>query len=237
QRNVWNQNSDDIVHDSTTFVVAHSHHAIMIKEWKHDIENRRDKARNYLISGENTVEIRDAEVQIEVIATEIRTSSFKAQTTAVPPVTITTAISFPTKMDIIKQFTLNSQQKYSFMIVTRHLDGSADNQLLMCVPGCGGTGKFQLIRAITKYFQLTKRGKMLRKLAPTSIAAAEIDGLTIHSFLGKSHKNSKKKQKRTFGPDDMKLENEWRHVKYLIIDEISIFGLNLLACFNRGVWV
>ncbi|CAF4961691.1 unnamed protein product, partial [Rotaria magnacalcarata] len=48
----------------------------------------------------------------------------------------------------------------------------------MCVPGCGGTGKSQLIRAITQYFQLTKRGKMLRKLAPTSIAAAEIDGLT-----------------------------------------------------------
>ncbi|CAF3674036.1 unnamed protein product, partial [Rotaria socialis] len=106
QRNVWNQNSDDIVHDSSTFVVAHSHHAAMIKEWKRDIENRRDKARNYLISGENTVEIRDDEVQIEVVAAEIPTSPFKAQTTAVPPVTITTAISFPTKMDIIKQFTL-----------------------------------------------------------------------------------------------------------------------------------
>jgi hypothetical protein len=108
-------------------VVAHSHHAAIIKEWKRDIENRRDKARNYLISGENTVEIRDDEVQIEAVAAEIPTSPFKAQTTAVPPVTITTAISFPTKMDIIKQFTLNSQQKYAFMIVTSHLDG--ENQI------------------------------------------------------------------------------------------------------------
>ncbi|CAF2182230.1 unnamed protein product, partial [Rotaria magnacalcarata] len=227
QRNVWNQNSDDIVHDSSTFVVAHSHHAAMMKEWKRDIENRKDKARNYLISGENTVEIRDDEVQIEVVAAEIPTSPFKAQTTAVLPVTITTAISFPTKMDIIKEFTLNSQQKYAFMIVTSHLDGEnqihtgiIDNQLLMCVPGCGGTGKSQLIRAITQYFQLTKRGKMLRKLAPTSIAAAEIDGLTIHSFLGEGCKNAKKKQTRTFRPGDTKLENEWRHVKYLIIDEM-----------------
>lgn len=73
-----------------------------------------------------------------------------------------------------------------------------NNQLLMCVPGCGGTGKSQLIRAITEYFQLTKRRKMLRKLAPTSIAAAEIDGLTIHSFLGESRNNSKKKPTRTF---------------------------------------
>ncbi|CAF1324569.1 unnamed protein product, partial [Rotaria magnacalcarata] len=63
-----------------------------------------------LLNGENTVEIRDDEVQIEAVAAEIPTSPFKAQTTAVPPVTITTAFPFPTKMDIIKQFTLNSQQ-------------------------------------------------------------------------------------------------------------------------------
>ncbi|CAM4767450.1 unnamed protein product [Rotaria magnacalcarata] len=151
-----------------------------------------------LLNGENTVEIRDDEVQIEVVAAEIPTSPFKAQTTAVPPVTVTTAISFPTKMDIIKQFTLNSQQNHNRL-------GSADNQLLMCVPCCGGTGKSKLIRAITKYFQLTKRDKMLRKLAPTSIAAAEIDGLTIHSFLGESRKNSKKKQTRTFRPGDTNL--------------------------------
>jgi len=104
----------------------------------------------------------------------------------------------------------------------------------MCVPGCGGTGKSQLIRAITKYFQVTNRSKMLRKLAPTSIAAAEIDGLTIHSFLGENRKFSKKNP-RTFRPGDAKLENEWRYVKYLIIDEMSVVGLSLLARLNRVV--
>ena len=104
----------------------------------------------------------------------------------------------------------------------------------MCVPGCGGTGKSQLIRAITSYFQLTNRCKVLRKLAPTSIAAAEIDGSTIHSFLGESRKSSKR-QTRTFRPSDAKLENEWRHVKYLIIDEMSMVGLSLLARLNRVV--
>jgi ATP-dependent exoDNAse (exonuclease V) alpha subunit len=105
----------------------------------------------------------------------------------------------------------------------------------MCVPGCGGTGKSQLIRAITNYFQMTKRGKMLGKLAPTSIAAGEIDGLTIHSFLGESRKTSRKKERKTFRPGDTKLENEWRHVKYLIIDEMSMVGLSLLARLNRIV--
>ena len=105
----------------------------------------------------------------------------------------------------------------------------------MCEPGCGGTGKFQLIRAITSYFQLTKRGQMLRKLAPTSMATAEIDELTIHSFLGASRKTSRKNATETFRPGDMKLENEWRNVKYLIIDEMSMVGLSLLARLNRIV--
>ena len=76
---------------------------------------------------------------------------------------------------------------------------------------------------------------MLCKLAPTSIAAAEIDGLTIHSFLGESRNNSKKKPTRTFRPDDAKLESECRHVKYLIIDQMSMVGLSLLARLNRIV--
>ena len=126
---------------------------------------------------------------------------------------------------------------FSFLLISisHNLLGANDNQLLMCVPGCGGTGKSQLIRAITEYFQLTNRRKMLRKLAPISIAAAEIDGLTIHSFLGESRNNSKKKPTRTFRPGDAKLENEWRHVKYLIIDEMSMVGLSLLALLNRIV--
>ena len=105
----------------------------------------------------------------------------------------------------------------------------------MCVPGCGGTGKSQLIRAITRYFEVTKRLKMLRKLAPTSVAAAEIDGSTIHSFLGENHKVPRKYRSKTFKPGDNKLENQWRHVKYLIIDEMSMVGLNLLARLNRIV--
>ncbi|CAF1373807.1 unnamed protein product [Rotaria sordida] len=163
----------------------------MFKEWKRDIEAQRDETRNYLILGEDTLEIRDDEIRIEIVGTEIPPSPIKTKVATVLPVTATNAILFPTKQDIVKQFTLNIQQKYAFMIVTSHLvgehyayTGTIDNQLLMCIPGCGGTEKSHLIRAITKYFQVTKRGKMLRKLAPTSIAPAEIDGLTIHSFLG-----------------------------------------------------
>ncbi|CAF1529241.1 unnamed protein product, partial [Rotaria sordida] len=121
-----------------------------------DIEARRDEIRNYLISSEDTLEVRDDETQIEVVGAEIPTSPIKTKVTRVPPVTATNSVLFPTRQDIVKQFTLNIQQKYAFIIVTSHLDGehyaytgTIDNQLLMCIPDCGGTGKSQLIRAIT----------------------------------------------------------------------------------------
>ncbi|CAF3879261.1 unnamed protein product [Rotaria sordida] len=127
--------------------------------------------------------------------------------------------------------------KAAFLIITNHLDGDSrcrtgDNngQLIMCIPGCGGTGKSQLIRALTKYFFITKRIQMMRKLAPTGIAAAEIDGMTIHSFLGEQRNSGKP---RTIKPGDSKLEKEWRPVEYLLIDEMSMVGLTLLAKLNR----
>ncbi|CAF4162114.1 unnamed protein product, partial [Rotaria sordida] len=72
--------------------------------------------------------------------------------------------------------------------------------------------------------------KMTRKLVPTGIAAAEIDGMTIHSFLGEQRNSGKP---RTIKPGDSKLEKEWRSVEYVLIDEMSMVGLTLLAKFNR----
>ena len=100
----------------------------------------------------------------------------------------------------------------------------------MCIPGCGGTGKSQLIRALSKYFLITNRIQKMRKLAPTGIAAAEIGGMTIHSFLGEQRNSGKS---RTIKPGDSKLEKEWHFVEYLLIDEMSMVGLTLLAKLNR----
>jgi hypothetical protein len=108
------------------------------------------------------------------------------------------------------------------------------DQLIMCVPGCGGTGKSQLIRAITAYFTQTRRAHKLRKLAPTSVAAAEIDGMTIHSFLGDG-RNRRAKSKVEKRPAEMALENTWRYVEYVILDEMSMIGLSLLARLNKLV--
>lgn len=104
----------------------------------------------------------------------------------------------------------------------------------MCVPGCGDTGKSQLIRCITAYFAQTNRAHKLRKLAPTSVAAMEIDGMTIHSFLPDG-RNRKTKEKVANRPGQTTLENLWRFTEYIIRDEMSMVGLSLLARLNKIV--
>ena len=101
----------------------------------------------------------------------------------------------------------------------------------MCIPGPGGTGKSRLINAITQYFVKTERKEKLRKLGPTAVSASLIGGNTIHSFL--TYLRSTKRQKKTMKPGFSNVENNWKNVEYLIIDEISMVGLKLLARLNE----
>lgn len=117
-----NKDNYHVVVDSNTFVTADTHHTAMIKEWKQDIENRKNQARKVLIMGDSTLVARDNEVEYQVEAVDISASLSKEQNTTVPPVTTTTAFLFPSKMDIVKDFTLNKQQEFAFMIITSHLD-------------------------------------------------------------------------------------------------------------------
>ncbi|CAF1494948.1 unnamed protein product [Adineta steineri] len=71
---------------------------------------------------------------------------------------------------------------------------------------------------------------MMRKLAPTGIAAAKIVGMTIHSFPGEQRNSGKP---RTIKPGDTKLEKQWGLVEYLLIDEMRMVGLTLLGKLNR----
>ena len=101
----------------------------------------------------------------------------------------------------------------------------------MCIPGPGGTGKSRLINAISQCFVKTQRKEKLRKLDPTAVSASLIGGNTIHSFL--TYLRSNKRQKKTMKPGFSNVENNWKNVEYLIIDEISMVGLKLLARLNE----
>ncbi|CAF1406501.1 unnamed protein product [Rotaria sordida] len=211
-------------------------------KWQEQLKTEKERVRKSLITGnyanaDDTLDLHAAKDAVVTVVNpnNYNKNNFENYGSILPVVSVAT--NFPTQKTIADEFTLNREQRAAFMIITSHLDGDSrcrtgdnNDQLIMCIPGCGGTGKSQLIRALSKYFLVTKRMQMMRKLAPTGIAAAEIGGMTIHSFLGEQRNSGKP---RTIKPGDLKLEKEWRLVEYLLIDEMSMVGLNLLAKLNR----
>lgn len=121
-KNGRNRNDNHSVDDTDTFAPAHADDNRMIKRWKHEIENRKDQLRNYLITGEDTVATRNDEKPLEVMTVDVSTISSNNDAIAVPSVTKTVLISPQIKSDIMKNFTLNDQQRFAFSIITDHLD-------------------------------------------------------------------------------------------------------------------
>ncbi|CAF3290336.1 unnamed protein product [Rotaria sp. Silwood2] len=238
-----NESIDSANQQLVPFVSATTNLVRLNTKWQEQLKAEKERVRRSLITGnydeeDNTINLQAAKDAIVTVLNpnSYNQNNFDSYGSILPVVSIAT--NFPNQTSIADEFTLNREQRAAFMIITSHLDGDSrcrtgDNngQLIMCIPGCGGTGKSQLIRALSKYFLVTKRMQVMRKLAPTGIAAAEIGDMTIHSFWEGGHRNSGKP--RTIKPGDLKLEKEWRFVEYLLIDEMSMVGLNLLAKRNR----
>ncbi|CAF3743213.1 unnamed protein product [Rotaria sp. Silwood1] len=200
-----------------SFVSATSKPVQLNTKWQEQLRNEKERARRSLITGnydkpDDTLDLFAAKDAVVTVVDSNNYNKYNSENygSILPVISIKT--NFPTQKTIADEFTLNREQRAAFMIITSHLDGDSrcrtgDNngQLIMCIPGFGGTGKSQLIRAISKYFLVTKRMQMMRKLAHTEIAAAEIGGMTIHSFLGEQRNSGKP---RTIKPDDSKLEKE-----------------------------
>ncbi len=114
-----------------------------------------------------------------------------------------------------KRLDENKEQHRAFDIVARHVCYGQD-QLLMYIGGMGGTGKTYVIHAILRVFELLGRRNEVLVAAPTGAAAILVGGHTIHAL--------------TFLPDGKKRKDlselvaVWKHVRYLICDEISMVG-------------
>ncbi|CAF3303782.1 unnamed protein product [Rotaria sp. Silwood2] len=252
--------NDRINQSLVPFISATPNLVRLNTKWQEQLKTEKEQIRRGLIIDnydKDDDDMLNVDVARSAVATVVTLNNINKKICenydSIPPV-IPVKANFCAQKGVADEFTLNREQRAAFMIITGHLDGdnrcrtgnlykrshhilkykifSGDNnsQLIMCIPGCGGTGKSQLIRALTKYFLVTKRIQMIRKLAPTGITAAEIDGMIIHSFLGEQ-RNSEKA--RTIKPGDLKLEKEYALVEYLLIDEMNMVGLTLLAQLNR----
>ena len=99
--------------------------------------------------------------------------------------------------------------------------------------GAGGCGKSRVIEAISDYMYLQGRLHTVRMLAPSSAAAVGINGLTIQSMLHERRNKSSSGNSQVTQTHMSVVENEWRHIDYCFIDEISMVGCYMLAQFHK----
>jgi len=86
----------------------------------------------------------------------------------------------------IKKYTLNREQERAFRIIANHASGhrSQQAQLKMYIGGMGGTGKSQVLKALSYFFELRKETNRFVIVAPTGTAASLLGGSTYHSMFG-----------------------------------------------------
>ncbi|EXU95371.1 PIF1-like helicase [Metarhizium robertsii] len=123
---------------------------------------------------------------------------------------------------------LNPQQRLVYDTCVGHFLAKTPAQILLHVDGGGGTGKSFLIKVLSSHLQATALPdpSPICRAAPTGVASNQIQGSTIHSLLrlpvGGAFTD--------LSPADAAaLQSRLRHVKYLVIDEKSMLGLEQLA--------
>ena len=134
---------------------------------------------------------------------------------------------------------LNSDQLQVFEKVTcaiqAQITGATDGTaaiVRLFVSGCGGTGKSFLIKTIREW-ALTATDKGVAVVAPTGIAAVNINGITIHCPLVLSVEHGKTPKYRPLSDDALKITRDvMRNVILLIIDEISMVSNVTLLCIH-----
>jgi len=116
----------------------------------------------------------------------------------------------------LKNIELNPQFK-------KALDLMENTGKNLFVTGKAGTGKSTLLQ----YFRLNTQKKVV-VLAPTGVAALNVNGETIHSFFGFKPGITIKKV------DKLKRKNSgiYQEIDVIIIDEISMVRADLLDCVN-----
>ncbi len=121
---------------------------------------------------------------------------------------------------ITTTFSLNKEQERAFKIITNHATSNTTERLQMYLGGMAGTGKSQVLKAVTKFFADIGQSGQIVLLAPTGSTAAQIGGSTYHSYLGINDKNNSKSSASTIARLHQKLQT----VKYVFIDEVSMIS-------------
>jgi hypothetical protein len=146
-------------------------------------------------------------------------------------------------------FTLNRRQSIAFRLICRQLDRVRRDecgtpQLCEFIGGEGGTGKSRIIAAVAELFARMGQPHRLLVTATSGTAAANINGITIHSAC-KFSKDTTPRGGRHAGVDgfavrsstglriDVKIKMDWQEKYLLVIDEVSMLGARTLYAVNE----
>lgn len=89
----------------------------------------------------------------------------------------------------VKTYSLNQEQNRAFHVIANHAISDYPEQLCMYLGGMGGTGKTQVIKALTNFFIQRKEAHRFIVVAPTGTAAALLGGSTYHLMFGINDKS------------------------------------------------
>ena len=136
--------------------------------------------------------------------------------------------------DIATKWTLNVEQTRAFSLIASHSQKKIGAEpLRLYIGGPGGTGKSRVIAALADYFEINGETRRLRLASFTGIAAKNINGTTLHTALALNQgQNSRNKGK---GKTKADLIAMWLGVDYLLVDEISMIGCNLLHQIHEAL--
>ena len=151
-------------------------------------------------------------------------------------------------------YSLNEKQWIAYCIITKYFlqkfvakKDTADH-LCMLMTGPGGTGKTHVVCTVKSIMEHYNCAHIIQFLAPTGSAANLIDGMTIYKGLGiKIHSQRKGKGNREPGEDGedlsviisvknhTQLRDEWKNIKFLLVDESSLLSLQLIAEIDHAL--
>ena len=89
----------------------------------------------------------------------------------------------------VQDFLLNKEQERAFRIIANHAVSENPEQLRMYLGGMAGTGKTQVIKALSCFFKQRNEAHRFVIVAPTGTVAALLGGSTYHSTFGINDKS------------------------------------------------
>ena len=119
-------------------------------------------------------------------------------------------------------FKLNQEQERALKIIAHHVVMPNSGQLTMYIGGMGGTGKSQVIKAVSSFFAARDEAHRFICVAPTGTAAALLSGSTYHSVFGINELGGSTMEKVL-----SQVRTRLQGVDYIFLDEVS-----MLSCYD-----